>query len=238
MWPLAPFAGVPDWFLLGLLLGAAFTVIVATAFLVGELLVDDSTTGSDGDHVDGERLRNERIRRYLEAIDERYVEGHGIEGHDVAFFLPDRGVAVTFDPRAFFALADTDVRAILCEDEMPAEHLGSRLPFETPSSGLQSERSSKIRSERFSGVGAERSSETRSERFAAGHPGSSSGVPSAPEWAFRELGVSPTVETQRIRSAYRKRVKDVHPDHGGDEEAFMRLQEAYLRAKEHAERAS
>jgi len=37
-----------------------------------------------------------------------------------------------------------------------------------------------------------------------------------------------------VKSAYRDRVKQVHPDHGGDEADFKRVREAYTLAKQHA----
>lgn len=53
--------------------------------------------------------------------------------------------------------------------------------------------------------------------------------------AYEALGVPTTANREEIRSAYRDRVKEVHPDHGGDEESFRRVQEAYVTATEHAE---
>ncbi|MFB6256882.1 MAG: DnaJ domain-containing protein, partial [Haloplanus sp.] len=49
------------------------------------------------------------------------------------------------------------------------------------------------------------------------------------------LGLSPTANADEVTAAYRRRVKDVHPDHGGDSESFKRLQDAYTTAKEHAD---
>lgn len=45
--------------------------------------------------------------------------------------------------------------------------------------------------------------------------------------AYAVLGVSVDATDREIRSAYRERVKEVHPDHGGDEEEFQRVQDAY-----------
>ncbi|MFC4247501.1 J domain-containing protein [Natribaculum luteum] len=53
--------------------------------------------------------------------------------------------------------------------------------------------------------------------------------------AFEALGLPTTADRDEIKSAYRERVKEVHPDHGGDEESFRRVQEAYVTAKEHAD---
>ncbi|WP_435346007.1 J domain-containing protein [Haloarchaeobius sp. HRN-SO-5] len=52
--------------------------------------------------------------------------------------------------------------------------------------------------------------------------------------AFRALGLSPTASTDEVREAYRERVKEVHPDHGGTEESFRQIRDAYTTAKEHA----
>lgn len=47
------------------------------------------------------------------------------------------------------------------------------------------------------------------------------------------LGVGPEADQAEIRSAYRNRVKEVHPDaDGGDEEAFKRLSAAYDRLRD------
>lgn len=53
--------------------------------------------------------------------------------------------------------------------------------------------------------------------------------------AFAALGVSRSADTETVKSAYREQVKAVHPDQGGDEEAFKQLREAYTTAKNHAE---
>jgi hypothetical protein len=49
--------------------------------------------------------------------------------------------------------------------------------------------------------------------------------------AYRALGIDADpadgVEESTVREAYRERVKDVHPDRGGDEETFKRVTEAY-----------
>lgn len=45
--------------------------------------------------------------------------------------------------------------------------------------------------------------------------------------AYRELDVSPSASQADVKQAYRKQVKEVHPDSGGDEEAFKRVNRAY-----------
>lgn len=45
--------------------------------------------------------------------------------------------------------------------------------------------------------------------------------------AYRRLGLEPGADEAAVRSAYRQRVKEVHPDRGGDEETFKQVTEAY-----------
>jgi len=47
------------------------------------------------------------------------------------------------------------------------------------------------------------------------------------EELFRILGLTPCAGWEEIRRAYRRRVKELHPDRGGDAESYLRLQEAY-----------
>jgi len=53
------------------------------------------------------------------------------------------------------------------------------------------------------------------------------------EGAFAVLGVPRTATEAQIRSAYRAKVKDVHPDHGGSQDEFRRVREAYTTARKH-----
>jgi curved DNA-binding protein CbpA len=50
--------------------------------------------------------------------------------------------------------------------------------------------------------------------------------------AYDALGVSPDASQEAVRDAYRDRVKEVHPDSGGDEEAFKRVNRAYETLRE------
>ena len=52
--------------------------------------------------------------------------------------------------------------------------------------------------------------------------------------AFDRLDLSRDATAEEVRDAYRDRVKRVHPDHGGSQAEFKRLQEAYATAREHA----
>ncbi|WP_195156071.1 J domain-containing protein [Halococcus agarilyticus] len=52
--------------------------------------------------------------------------------------------------------------------------------------------------------------------------------------AFGVLGLPAGASVAEVKTAYREKVKQVHPDHGGDHEEFRRVREAYTTAKEHA----
>ena len=47
------------------------------------------------------------------------------------------------------------------------------------------------------------------------------------ESPFDVLSVDPDADPEEIKEAYRERIKDAHPDRGGDEAEFKRLTEAY-----------
>jgi len=226
---LALLSGVPTWLLAGLFLGALFAALILGAFLAGERLFPTRQPEAD-DRVRGERLRREEIRHYLQAIGEPFEEDTTAEGREVAFLLPDRDVAVTFDARTYLLLRESPVHPILVEHEMPGVALGTRLPFETPDVGF--------------GVGADGDGvdATTGPRGGRGpafddargwdHPGGD-GDEEAVGAAYAVLGLPPDADGETVRSAYRERVKEVHPDHGGDEEAFKRLQDAYATVREH-----
>lgn len=70
----------------------------------------------------------------------------------------------------------------------------------------------------------------------AGRSGRGAGTDRAPtgdtgmgvERAYRVLGLDPGSDAEAVRSAYRSKVKEVHPDtDDGDEESFKRVNEAY-----------
>jgi len=188
-------AGLPSWLVVGVLLGVAGCLLVAAAFLMANRLFPGRERA--GERQSGETRRRSEFRDYLDAIEEPYVEDHPIEGQSVAFYLPQRGVAVTFDARAYYRLDRSPTHAVLAEHEMPGAMLGDRLPFETPD--------------------LEREEDLE-----------------PPEAAFAELGVPPEATPEEVTRAYRRKIKEVHPDQGGDEEAFRRVREAYTTAKQHA----
>ena len=196
----SPLDALPTWLVVGLALGAVASAFIASVFYVGDRLFPPAE--QTGHRVDGTLRRHAEIRRYLASIDESFLEEYDHEGFTVSFYLPERDVAITFDPRVFFGLEPTETHVILCEDEMPAAHLASRLPFEVPT-----------------GRRASRSAATPSVAVAA---------------AYDELGLQPGASPEAVRSAYRERAKETHPDRGGSDAAFKQLQEAYTTVQNHA----
>jgi len=198
---------IPPTVLAGLALGGVFTLFATALFALGERLFpsDPVSYADETATYSSEQRRRQEIRRYLGEIGERYAEEYPLEGTGtrVAFYLPERDVAVTFDPQTFFRIQNiSDTYVILAEHEMPGVHLGHRLPFEVP----------------------------EIEREPA-----MTAFQSRVRTAYQTLGVSSTANSDEIRDAYRERVKQVHPDRGGDEAAFREVQEAYATVKEHAD---
>lgn len=201
---LAQLSSLPEWLVVGLAVGLAGSVAVAGLFVVAARLFPPPSPA--GTTTSGDGRRRSELRSYLQAIEEPFAENHFVEGQHVAFYLPKRDVAITFDARAYYRIERSPTFPVLVEHEMPGWHLGARLPFETPDVG----------------------STTQDETAGADddyHPTAA---------AFRELGLSTSATLDDVKGAYRDKVKDVHPDHGGDEEEFKRVREAYTRAKQHA----
>lgn len=151
---------LPPWLLWGVLFGGLVSAAIAGVFYAGTRLFPteyrDGTTGRGQRTRDGRSRRHIEIRQYLAAIDEQYLEGHTVEGREVAFYLPQRDVAITFDARAFYHIDRSATHAV--------------------------------------------------------------------------LGVPATATPAEIQAAYRERVKEVHPDQGGDTAEFRRVREAYATA--------
>ena len=202
-------AGLPPWLIGGLLLGLGGSLLVALLFLGAQRLL---SAGEGGQHshggdtsrrISGEVRRRREFRACLDAIDEPYAEDHVVEGQPVAFYLPKRDVAITFDARAYYRIERSPTHPVLVEHEMPGVHLGDRLPFEVPEVDF----------------GPAKTDDDRRAPVTA---------------AFAELGVPTTATLDEVKSAYRQKVKEVHPDQGGDEDDFKRVREAYTTAKQHA----
>jgi len=244
----------PAWMIVGVLVGLLAALIVAGLFLAGDRLFDDVGRGPDsrvdpedrngtgtgdgaagsagaaggGRRTDGSARRRGEIRTYLDAIGEPFVEDRTVGGVTVAFYLPARDVAITFDARAYFRLREAGTEAVLCEHEMPGSHLGRRLPFETPEVTTTTTTTNATAGPNPGpgpGPAANRG------------PGAAPASPPGPEVtsAFAELGLSPSADAAEIERAYRARVKQVHPDQGGDRESFRRVREAYAVAQDHRE---
>jgi DnaJ-domain-containing protein 1 len=195
---------LPPWVVLGLSLAGAFTLVAACVFAIAEWRFDDAgreRTRGGRESVSSEGRRRLEIREYLDVIEERYLENHALGGYEVAFYLPERDVAVTFDVQAYFGLEGSGTKTVLCEHEMHGHHLGARLPFEVPTV----------------------------DYWADAEP--EDGV----REAFDALDLSPSADVDAVRSAYRDRVKEAHPDHGGSEDAFKHVREAYATARAHAD---
>ena len=232
-----PLSSLPRWVYLGVAAGAVATVGVAVTFVVAGRLLPDGSVAADGGRSNRsdrsgrstEDIRREEIRAYLDDIDERFTEDADVAGERVAFHLPERDVAVTFDARAFLALERGPTHAILAEHEMPGVALGNRLPFETPepSPGADADRDANTNTNARVGPGGPRG---------AGAAGADrlEGRTDVADAAFDVLGLSPGADEAAVRRAYRRRVKAVHPDHGGDEREFRRLQAAYDAARRDA----
>lgn len=87
-----------------------------------------------------------------------------------------------------------------------------------------------------------RSDEVAGARASSGSGGGAD--PEAPEddgrapqlsvWAI--LRVAPQATLDELKQAFRARAKELHPDHGGSDEDFIRLQRAYAEAQRRAAR--
>ena len=195
--PEAVTALLSEWLVLSAILALGSVVVVAGVFVVGARLFP--TTAQHSTRLTGEGKRRREIREYLRSIDEPFAEEHPVCHQSVAFYLPKRDVAITFDARAYYRIQRSETDAVLVEHELPGVHLGSRLPFDTPDLAFDE------------GTGVD--------------PASA---------AFGVLGLPAGASVAEVKTAYREKVKQVHPDHGGDHEEFRRVREAYTTAKEHA----
>jgi hypothetical protein len=194
----------PGWLELGLAIAGVVSVVVAALFVVGERLFPTEPV-TPARESSGEWKRRREIREYLRAIDEPFAEEHFVAGTHVAFYLPGRDVAITFDAPAYFRIRNSQTNVVLAEHEMPGRHLGGRLPFETPDAA-----------------------EVFDEEPEEDEDGDAVSV----RRAFETLGLPVSASESEVKAAYRERVKDVHPDHGGDQETFERVRKAYAAARQ------
>ena len=222
---------LPPWVALGLALGVVASGLVALAFYIGDRYVGPvpsdgaggRATGADSGTAGDERRRRE-IREYLQAIGEQFREDHAFDGVAVPFYLPERGVAITFDAHDYFHLEGEGIYTVLCEHEMPGRGLGRRLPFDVTEPERAAGGRAGRRGRRVGGAGA------RGVGRAVA-PGGRDPVAAA----FAELDVATDADAAEVKRAYRERVKETHPDQGGDEESFRRVREAYATARNHVD---
>lgn len=190
---------LPPWLVAGVAMGLLATLVVVAVFVLGDRVLP-AAQGERAERIDGETRRHADIRQYLRRIDEPFAERSLVDGVRVAFYLPTRDVAITFDVEAFFRLEGTGTHVVLCEHELTIAGLGQRLPFDVPE---REPRQPKPR-----------------DPVAA---------------AFDVLDVPRTAGCDEVTQAYRARVKEVHPDQGGDETEFKRVREAYATARNHCD---
>ena len=198
-------SAVPAWILIGVALGGVASALAAVVFYLGNRFVAPSVAAAgDGRSAAADERRRGEIRDYLTAIDERFREDHALGDVAVPFYLPEREVAITFDAHDYFMLEGEGVYTVLCEHEMPGRGLGRRLPFDVV------------------------------EPDRGPTPAAEGGGRDPIAAAFAELDVDRDADADEVKRAYRERVKETHPDQGGDEESFRRVREAYATARNHA----
>jgi len=221
---------LPRWVLWGIGLGVVATAVVALAFYLGDRFAPPRAAATGRRGAAGDERRRREIRTYLNAAGERFHEDHALDGVSIPFYLPERGVAITFDAHDYFRLEGEGVYTVLCEHEMPGRGLGRRLPFDVDEPDWATDESTDAGrgpSGRFGG-----------DRFGAGRSRTPRGPPGRTDPvgdAFDELGLDRDADIDAVKGAYRERVKETHPDQGGDEESFRRVREAYATARNHAD---
>ncbi|TKX55291.1 J domain-containing protein [Halorubrum sp. SP3] len=229
---------LPPWVLWGIALGTAATGVVALAFYLGDRFAPPRAAETGRRGAAGDERRRREIRSYLNAAGERFDEDHAFDDVAVPFYLPDRGVAITFDAHDYFRLEGEGVYTVLCEHEMPGRGLGRRLPFDVDEpdwaspndSGADRSDSGPFNGGRF---GSDRFGGDRS--VGRSTPRGPGGGADPVGVAFDELGLDRDADLDAVKGAYRERAKETHPDQGGDEESFRRVREAYATARNHAD---
>jgi len=197
---------VPPWVLLGVALGAVASVFVAVAFYLGDRLL---APGAPDAETERERAGDERRRGEIRD----YLTATGERFHERHGF---DGVTVPFYlPEREVAITFDAHDYFKLEGEgvytVLCEH-------EMPGRGLGRRLPFEVDEPDWGPDPAER------------------GGRAPVDAAFAELGVPTNADASEVKRAYRERVKETHPDQGGDEEAFQRVREAYATARNHAER--
>lgn len=231
--------GLPSWLISGLLLGVAASIVVAVVFALGERYIPDPDRS--GRRVGGPGQQRAELREIFDEADEPFLEDYQLGTTTIAFYLPDRDVAITFDPRAYLRLVDGPTHVVLCEHGVPGATIGRRLPFDLGLGGGRRATGAGPRGGRAGQRGRGRRAGPRGARAgpsggtgSRGGPGAGAGGRDPVGDAFDFLGVSRDADADEVQSAYREQVKELHPDQGGSEAEFKRLQEAYDTAKEYA----
>lgn len=204
-------ADLPGWLSRGVALGVGVTIVAAGLFWAGNRHLRAPGRGPARTRGDATRLAE--IRAYLGQLDQPVLERHPLAGGEVAFYLPESDVAIIFDPRTFYRVERTSTHAILLEHEVPIRTLGRRLPFETPEPASSAE-------DRRAGHRPPRGQDEKTNEYTR---------------ALSVLSASEDASERAIRRAYRARVKEVHPDHGGTIQEFRRVQEAYTTVQQFTE---
>ncbi|VTT87684.1 Chaperone protein DnaJ [Halorubrum sp. DM2] len=230
---------LPRWVLWGIGLGGVATAVVAVAFYLGDRFAPPRAAATGRRGAAGDERRRREIRTYLNAAGERFDEDHAFGGVSVPFYLPERGVAITFDAHDYFRLEGEGVYTVLCEHEMPGRGLGRRLPFDVDEPDWATGESTDSGGGRSGRFGGDRFGTGRSAgRGPTGRGPTGRGSPGRADPvgdAFDELGLDRDADLDAVKGAYRERVKETHPDQGGDEESFRRVREAYATARNHAD---
>ena len=204
-------ADLPGWLSRGVALGVGVTIVAAGLFWAGNRHLRAPRSVPSRTQGDAKRLAE--IRAYLGQLDQPVLERHPLAGGEVAFYLPESDVAIIFDPRTFYRVERTSTHAILLEHEVPIRTLGRRLPFETPEPASSAE-------DRRTGHRPPRGQDEKTNEYTR---------------ALSVLSASEDASERAIRRAYRARVKEVHPDHGGTIQEFRRVQEAYTTVQQFTE---
>ena len=196
---------VPPWVLLGVALGAVASVFVALAFYLGNRLLGP---GAPESGAEWERAGDERRREEIR----EYLAAAGERFHEGHGF---DGVTVPFYlPEREVAITFDAHDYFTLEGEgvytVLCEH-------EMPGRGLGRRLPFEVDEPDW---GPDRPERRGRDRVDA---------------AFAELDVPIDADAAEVKRAYRERVKETHPDQGGDEEAFRCVREAYATARNHAE---